>query len=505
MPLDFPKGVTPHTALLSIPNLVPGAEMLGYGFNIFAAYSFDSAILPLFDLGQPSDWTAPSGKVYSLPQYVTRPGGSSAGASSQAFATSSEFTSYFQGSASVAGSIGAFSGTFSSTYSQSQRDSSTYSWGLVESDFIAWQVGLDYNISRVFDEVKNDPDWKALPATFNPQDEQNVLAFYRFFQKFGTHFISRVAAGGALYYYFAVATSAKYNASQIAASASFEYNGLTAKTQAQATANWQNCAASWTTNRQSHAMTVPATTGVIRWVNPPTGSYDQDGAFAEWSTEVVQNPSRCKFMLTPIWSLFSGTQWTAIEQAFAAYGSNRVLVQASPFSNGMILVNGSPIMPPGGYPTSRNQGYWQLVVLDRDTLAVVFNKLYTFTVTPKWPDDTFTAMANDLRPYVGTGKYILVTATSVLSDGCNPTSEFYAQLKSFGSGPGMDAWMKTAHGVASGHGAAYALVGAGASVAGLEGFTAPNKLGPPWNASYLTVNALLVPSGGTFSPTPYQP
>jgi hypothetical protein len=505
MSIVFPKGVEPHTALLGVNNLVPGAEMLGYGFNIFGSYSFESAIKPLMNLGAPSDWTAPSGKVYSLPANVPTPGGSGSSASAQSFASSSQFTSYFQGSASVSGSIGAFSATFSGSYSQAQQDASTYNWALVEADFLAWHVGLNYDISLVLDPVKNDPDWQALPSQFDPSSETNVLAFYRFFQKFGTHFISNVAVGGALYYYYAVQTSAHYSASDTQLSASAEYNGLISKTSAEASAHWQQCSTNWTSHRQSHAMTVPATTGVINWVNPPNGSFDQSGNFAQWSTEVVQNPSRCKFQLTPIWQLFSGDRWTALQQAFAAYASNRVLVQASPSSNGLIMVNGKPIVPPGGWPANPLAGSWQLAVFDRKSLSVQLNKLYTFNWnSPNWPDDVQNVMVSDLQPYVGSDRYMLATATSFLDEGNNPNSQLYATLKSFGAGAGLDAWMGRPH-ACSGPRSAYGLIGDGGSVNGIEGFTDPGELDAPWTAPSLALNALLLPTGGNFTPVPYQP
>jgi hypothetical protein len=503
MSIIFPKGVAPNTALMDTPNLVPGAEMLGYGFNIFGKYSFESALRALLDLGPLADWTAPSGKVYSLPAHVPTPGGSSSEASAQSFASSSEFTSYFQSSASISGSIGAFSATFSGSYSQAQQDSSTYNWALVESDFLAWRVGVDYDSSMILGPIKNDPDWRGLPATFNPNDDENVLAFYRFFEKFGTHFISNVAAGGTLYYYYAVATAANYSASDTQVSASAEYNGLIAKTQAEASAHWGQCATDWTVHRRSHAVTVPATTGVINWVNPPNGSYDQNGNFAQWSDEVVKNPTRCKFQLTPIWSLFSGTQWMALQEAFSAYASNRVMVQAAPNSNGIILVNGNPIMPPEGYPANPGDGSWQLVVLDRKTLAPKLNKLYSFNPdAPNWPDNTFDSMVNDLRPYTGSDRYMLVTATSFLDEANNPNSAFYAILKSFGAGAGLDAWLTRPH-ACSGPRSAYALIGDGRSAFGFEGFTDPDELDPPWTAPSITLNALLLPTGGNFTPTPY--
>ena len=497
----------PSPEAQAMNNLVPGAEIVGYGYNIFGDYSFDSAIRPLFKLGAPSPWVAPSGTTYDLPTNVPAPGGSGGSASASFFATASDFVSYFQGSASVSGSVCAFSASFSSSYSTSQQDSSSNSWALVNADLVSWHVGINYSPEILLDEIKNDPDWKALPQTFNPGDRANTLAFFRFFQKFGTHFISNVVVGGSLYYYFAVSRDANYSAEQIETSASAEYHGLICSAQAEAQANWGHCAQGWTSNRQSHAVTVPATAGVIDWVNPPDGAYDQNGGFASWKSEVTNNPSRCKFSLTPIWMLFSGTQWLALQEAFAAYGSNRISIEA--YRNGIatILVNSDAMIPAGGYPVTGTQG-WQLVVLDRKNLEVKLNKFYTMDFTqPNWPDPTCNLMAADLRPFSGGKDHLLIAATSNIDDACSPNTTLDAVFKSFGSGIGLDIWMsRPNHGCGCGDSTAvYALVGAGSYVAGCEGFGDYDSGPPAMPATILNINALLLPTGGNFTPTPYTP
>ncbi|OYU86284.1 MAG: hypothetical protein CFE29_29380 [Bradyrhizobiaceae bacterium PARB1] len=473
---SYPKNVEPNPDAEAIANLVPGAEIIGYGFNIFGNYSFDNALKPLLDLGEPSSWTAPSGTVYQLPANISQPGGSSSSATSSTFATSSAFTSYFQGSASVSGSIGAFSASFNSTYDTAQRSQSDYSWALVEADFVAWHITIDYSSAIVRKEVREDSDWANLPKTFNAKNEESVLAFFNFFTKFGTHFINMVTTGGTLYYYYAISQSSHYSSTAIAVSASAEFHGLISSSSAEASAQWGNTAANWTSYRQSHAVTVPATTDVINWVNPASGSYDSRGNFAQWKQAVVQNPSRCKFALRPIWELFSDQQRQALFLAYQAYGDNRVSVLARKNGLAVILVNGKPMIPNGGYPAANAQA-WQLVVLDRKTLAVRLNKIYQFDFNdPHWPDNTLNMMSSDLGPYVGSQEHMLVTATSNLDEACNPNTELYAILKSFGSGPSATA--------CEGFGGFY------------PGFpTTPE----------VSLNALLLPQPGGFLPTPYEP
>lgn len=502
---SYPAGVEPNSQIEGFANLVPGAEIIGYGFNIFSDYSFDRALKALFDLGTASPWTAPSGTVYDLPANVSQPGGSSSTASSSTFSSSSDFASYFQSSASVSGSIGAFSATFSSTYDTSQQSSSDYSWALVEANFVAWQLHIDYRPDIIRDDVKKDSDWADLPNNFNPDNQENVLAFFRFFSKFGTHFISNVTTGGALYYYYSVSRSSHLTATDISVSATAEYQALICSSSVQASAEWGNTSENWTSYRQSHAKAVPATSSVVDWVNPLVGNFDQNGDFAAWKQEVVDNPTRCKFALTPIWELFSGQQYQALREAYYAYGNNRVSVLARKAGLAVIEVNGRPMFPDGGYPPAHEQ-CWQLVVLNRKTLTVLLNRTYVFNFSdPLWPDDTQNMMSSDLAPYVGSRAYMLVTATSNLDEACSPNAKLYANLKSFGGGPMLDIWMKSPnHGCSSGpQSAVYALIGAGASVDGCEGFGGAYPGFP--TTPEVALNALLLPDVNGYLPTPYEP
>lgn len=500
---SFPRNVTPNLEAVSIPDLVPGAEMLGYGFNIFGDYSFEAALRPLLTLGPTQPWNAPSGKVYSLPANVNTPGGSRSSATSQAFSSSQEFTNYFQTSASVSGSLGAFGGSFGASYSTDQQNNEDYSWALVEADVYEWDVEINYAPDIILPEVLSDSDWSGLPQQFDPGDPNNVIAFYRFFQKFGTHFISMVSAGGTLYYYFAVENSAQYNAEQIGVSASFEYRALISSTQVQAQANWGQTAANWTSNRQSHAETVPATPAIVGWVNPPPGSYDTGGSYAEWQDAVTNFPSRANFSLQPIWALFSGSQWSALQAAYAAYGSNRVSVQAAPDHTATMIVNGTPMTPTGDQPSPNTPG-WQLLVLDSRTLAPQLNRYYNIQPnTVNWPDPTYDKMAADLNPYLGSAAYMLIAATSYMDEGANPDASFYAILRSFGGGAALDRWYAMQHNCGGlPDTAVYALIGTGTAIPGTEGFSGKGDPGFPMSVN---LNALLLPlAGGGFTATPYQ-
>jgi hypothetical protein len=192
----FPAHVVPNHDFLAIANPIPGSEMLGYGFNIFGTYDFDSATRPLFDLGTPEPYEAANGKTYNRPSRVAVGGGESS-ASAYSFDSADQFASHFQSSAGISGSYGAFSASFSSAYQSDQQSSSQYSWALVESKVLSWSVTLDASAANVRPHVHSDPDFSSLPSTYSPE---NAHLFFAFFNKFGTHFISEIDVGGTLYY-----------------------------------------------------------------------------------------------------------------------------------------------------------------------------------------------------------------------------------------------------------------------------------------------------------------
>jgi hypothetical protein len=494
----FPRNVVANDEATAISNLVPGAEMLGYGFNIFKTYSFNSAIQPLLKLGAPVSWTSGDGKTFNVPENVQTPGGSNSSASATSFETASEFNSYFQSSASVSGSVGAFSSSFSTSFSSEQRNAQSHSWALVEADFHAWTVHLQNRV--LIEGIAADEDWKNLPDHFNPRDESNVLAFFRFFQRFGTHFISRVSAGGTLYYYFAVQRSSSYSSREIEQNAMAEYQGLICSTKVEASRKWGSVSQNWTQNRQARAHAEPMTTAVVDWVNPQAGSYDEGGQFAAWKQSVTQSPTRTTFGLTPIWDLFSGAKWTALQLAYQSYANTRISVSASRFQDDTIMINGTSMYTPD--PRGKF-GSWQIVVLDSKSLKPVLNRTYSFQPGPLWPDDTYSVMIRDLKPYSGNDAYMLVAATSQGDMGESPNTEFYGILRSFGAGNALDRWYNNGYHACglNNNSAAYALVGKGGAATGCENFVTITDPNPPLG---VTINAFLLPLSGSFYPQEYQ-
>jgi len=486
-------------------NLVPGAEMLGYGFHIFGDYSFSSATRPLFELGKSKTKKAPNDVKYNIPKNIGGIRGGESSVTAYAFDSATDLANHFQAEAGISGSYGAFSASFSTAYSVDQQNSSSFSYALLEAKVLSWTIWINGTSDILAPDVASDPDWGKLPKTFTPD---NAHLFFAVFAKFGTHYISQVDVGGMLYYYYSISRAASYSQQQITMSASAEYNALIAKGHADAKAQWSQCAKNWTSNRSTRVVTVPSTYS-LPWSSPGSGTWDEQGIFANWEKMVQKYPSSTAFQLVPLSQLFSGKQAEAVQAAFDAYASTRVQLQCNPLAPCTIIIGGMPITPPGGYPPDRSVGGqvvggYHVVVLDRQSLSVVMNKYYSIVVdSPDWPDPVCDQMANDLRQYTGPqGNAILVVGSCYMDDGSSPNTNLFATLQSFGAGAPLNSWIGDRnHGCSQGEVVAYGLVGASGSPYGsaIEGYI-NNHSGP--NGTLVRLNVHLQPRpNGAFVPS----
>ena len=427
---------TLNTGDLTTINPIPGAESLGYGFNIFGRYDINARITSLFDLevDDSRKWEyKPTSTTFLVPKNVSTPANPSYAGSSYAFDNAREFTQHFQAKAKVSGSVGAFKGQFSASYSSDERDVSKFSYGLYEYESTAWSINLrDYSESKFLEKVTSSQTFKDLPDKFSSEDAQK---FFAFFQKFGTHFIETVYVGGNLYYYISIASSYQYSRSEITSKASAEWNGLIAKSSAKAEQEWNTAGQEWAERRRSHISAVGADAGVLNWVSPAFGTNDPE-AFSNWTTAVQQNPATVGFSLEPIWKAFSGDKANALMKAFAKYADSRITVESS-YKQCSIYVNGTPLRPHRRPPSPTDSGI-QLAILNRETLEPAFNEYFV-------PDKRYSVAFFDeafqaVRQYEGDEDYIVVLATYGLIEYQNPTQEFYEFLQSSGGGGELTEW-----------------------------------------------------------------
>lgn len=416
---------------------IPGASVLGWGFDIFGSYGPDSKKSQLFllpDSGQ--EWTyGPTGVTYNLPQNVSVDELTDSSGTSYVFSTRSEFQEHFAAQAGVSAEYGVFSGQFEASYSNTTTDESEYSYGIYQMYNWTWRLTLqDQSLSGLAPWVKSDPDYTSLPDTFN---DDNAALFFRFFDKYGAFYVSGVTVGGRLYYSVAVLKSYTTNEREINAKLNLEYDAVFSA-EADSEARWEQATFNWTTNR---VVSVRALGGSNEPLNIVVPAYDDNFGelFSDWLEDVAQSPVAVDFQITPIWQLFSGAKAEALATAFEAYTQDRLYVESKPLSS-VIIVGGNAVFPPVERP-DMSSGF-QVCVLDRSNLEPIFNNFYSISRRAGWYSDwpkMYDGMYEDLSNYLDS-KYLFIFATWGMVGAFFPTEKVYGLMLSCGAETGLGGW-----------------------------------------------------------------
>jgi hypothetical protein len=318
-------------------NLIPGASVIGRGFNILGSYSTRSLMPEIISLGaNTKTWEyMPTQITYDVPENASPIDYTNSTGTSYVYNTQEQFQSHFAQKSGVAASFGAFSGQFNLAYSQTEASESSCYYGIYEADYTAWQLNVDNTSANwLTPEFTDDPDVQALPDTFTPQNQE---LFFTVFRKWGTHYVAQVIVGGSLDYYEAVMTSYSSSETQIQANIELEYKAVFTSSRATSELQWAQLGQNWADSR---TVTVSATGGdnsPLNALNPSYGDSDSD-IFTSWASAVMQNPSVIEFTLRPLNLLFSGATATAVQAALYAY------------TNGAVVAYGTTAYTPGDGP-----------------------------------------------------------------------------------------------------------------------------------------------------------
>jgi hypothetical protein len=313
----------------------------------------------------------------------------------------------------------------------------------------------------------------ALPSSFS-SDTQG--AFFRFFDRYGTHYVSQVKVGGRLYYYVAVAKSFLKNTEKIGTDVTLEFNALLVSGKAQSKAEWSTLTKAWTQNRTVHIEAVGGAPDTLLLAAPEFDD-NRSAIFSKWVDSIKSDPATIDFELRPITALFPAEQSEVIEQAMNAYFADNLLVVESRSSNLPfpeppkpthlpVVTLGSSIRP--DVPPRHNFGF-QLVVLkpEADNYSVFLNKYYSIDL---YLTNDYTAIYSQMLTDLLRGGYtqagfLIVLASFNWSWQAPPTSDFYAFLRSAGAGSALQSWMDGAQnpGSINSQDSLYILIGATAS------------------------------------------
>gem|GEM_PF-2450051 len=439
-------------------NIIPGADILGFGFNSLGTYGIESATSQLFarQTNDAESWTYPPTQTqYDIPDNIAVLDDTKASGQSYVFSNEQAFQSHYASElhAGISTEFGTFKGSFDAAYSSDVTRTGSHYYGVYEANFNGWDLSLvDESHGRLAPAFLQDPDVQALlkESHFNPQ---NAFLFFRVFNKFGTHFVSQVKVGGKLYYYLVVDTSYSSDSTHVSASISLEYKAVFADTSVEASMDWQKLSQEWTNSRKVSIDARGGDTGPLSALDPTYGTNFHD-VFTHWQSAVMQNPAVIEYKLRPLSVLFSGNLADAIGQALKAYANAGISVMAE-YQTGstggdeghvvrlatQVMLNSQPVVPqmpepPAPYP---GQGLpdkpvgLQLAIVDSNSLALLLNKFY-YMDAYLLPDcmQVYETMYADISRVTKPGCIIALAAMGVPFYAF-PQGSFYYWLQSCGA------------------------------------------------------------------------
>jgi hypothetical protein len=365
---------------------VPGADTLGFGFDIIKKYDETSATQRIFKEGAREASQITIGKtVYAVPANVAVIIRSESDGVTKAYSSREQVQSYFSAKAGVTASGFGFEGQFEAAYSFVSESDKSYSYGLTDAWNRAFMVSLkDQGRSMLTEDFAADLD--SLPPEFTKATEH---IYFAFFDTYGTHYVHQVQLGGSLYYYVAIEKSHVSTEEQIRAKMEAEYKAVFAKTKVEAEAEWKKVGKEWAESRTVHLHTVGGDSS-IEGLTPSFGDWKGD-FLQKWTESLANKPGQTGFNLQPISKLAPLAKRGAMDLALKTYVGNGLSVKATrevrPQDRERKYYAYPTIRGPHGViapvpevplPPRRDDDVdgLQIVLLDVDTLKPLFNHAY---------------------------------------------------------------------------------------------------------------------------------
>lgn len=497
------------------PPPIPGAGVIGCGFNILGTYDPDSLMPQIVNLGDPDSSTFQyAGITYAVPQNASPVDYSVKSGTSYIYNDQEQFQSHFALKSGVSASYGAFSGQFNLAYSDTVNSDISYWYGIYETDISTWELKVKQTSANwLTPEFTSDPDVQALPDTFTPQNREQ---FFTVFRKWGTHYVAQVILGGSLYYYSAVMTSYSSSKTEVKANLEAEYKAVFTSAKATSEAEWEKLGQKWASSR---SVTVNATGGNSTPLNvlSPTYGDSESGTFNSWNESVAQSPSVTEFTLRPLNQLFSGAKARAVQDALYAYTNGAIVAWgASDYTpgtgpdggnittswgtiiNGIVTQPNPPVIAPPPDVLAPGEvipvGGYQIALLDPVTYEPLMSHLYYQTYLPNTstPDPAIYQKIMADIDKVPPNTYVAVVAGFAIDLRNYPSQPFSQWLLSVGAK--MTGWHKFIGYALKGGISNYVVVGRqglvpGAAIENFKAVYATNWLSQP---SLYTMEAMSV-------------
>lgn len=464
--------------------LIPGYDYIGRGFDVFGEFNQTSVKQPLFRTTTPSDQTFPlNGKDYTVPSNLGVAEIQRKEGCSTVFSEKSDFSEFLTLNAGIEGSYLAFSGEFTASFGNISKTTSEYQFGLyyVFTDGFAVDI-RDATHDFLLDSVLADPDYQNLPTTYTADSQ---LLFFRFFDKYGTHFISQVEMGGRLFYSVAIEKSFNFTDTEFKANLTAEYNASLTDVKANAQADWKTISQAWVDNRQVQISAVGGSDSILNLLQKPEPPQNFNESYTQWLTTLAGNPGPVNFTLMAVDKIFSGDQADAVKAAIEAYCQRQLTLNAvgsdqRQSTTGNITLNQQPLLQPDFH-----DGGLAVAVLDRVSLEPIFEETYKIGWYPGIHNIDgldyydYSDLMEDLQEFEYNSDVIIsIVFWGQYSVWAYPTKGFYDFLCKIGAGDALLGDWAQNNTSSSDRFCAYAIVGVPGLAKGqaVEGYAA---WGPP--------------------------
>lgn len=423
-------------------DLIPGYDYIGRGFDVFGTFDVKSLAQKqrLFDTNTPSQQTYTIGQtVYTVPQNTGVLEVKSQGGQTVFFSQKSDVSEFFSAQAGIEGNYLAFSGAFEAAFGSIAKSVSEYQFGMfyLMTDGFAVEV-VEAIQANLLPSVKADPDFANLPTAYTPE---NAYLFFRFFAKYGTHFVRSVNMGGRLLYSVAIDKSYQFTQQDFETKLNAEYEA-TFGASVNAQVEWQRVGEVWADHR---TVTIDAVGGSNSLLNglkqsEPPDNFNQ--YFEDWVTSLPTAYGAMNFSLMSVDQLFSGDQADAIKQAIVAYTQKHLFLQAQggaqqSSTGGSLILNGNSLVEP-----DFSGGGVSAAVLDRISLEPLFVADYAIS----WQGEQtghadYTQVEQDLSDFAGNSSVIVsLLFWGQYSIWGYPSKGLRNFLYSCGAGSALDRW-----------------------------------------------------------------
>ncbi|HEU5383671.1 MAG TPA: MAC/perforin domain-containing protein, partial [Ktedonobacteraceae bacterium] len=422
-------------------DLIPGYDYIGRGFDVFGTFDVRSLAQKqrLFNTSTPSEQTYTLGeRAYTVPENTAVLEVKSQGGQTVFFSQKSDVSEFFSAQAGIEGNYLAFSGAFEAAFGSIAKSVSEYQFGMfyLTTDGFAVEV-VEANEANLLPSVKADPDFANLPMEYTTDNE---YLFFRFFAKYGTHFVRSVNLGGRLLYSVAIDKSYQFSQQDFETRLNAEYQA-TFGASANAQVEWKRVGEVWADHRKVMIDAVGGDTSLLNGLkqSEPPDNFNQ--YFESWLASLATAYGATNFALTGVDKLFSGTQADAVRQAMLAYTQEHLFLQAQGGhlqnqTGGSLILGGSALVEP-----DFSGGGLSVAVLDRTSLEPLFAADYSLSWQGQFGHADYTRVEQDLAEFEGNSSLIVALLFwGQYSIWGYPSQKLRNFLYSCGAGAGLDRW-----------------------------------------------------------------